>query len=450
MRQKIAIVGSGISGLGAAYLLSEHHDVTVFEADHRLGGHSHTVDVDVDGQHFGVDTGFLVFNERTYPLLCRLFGHLQIPVVKSEMSFSVQIAEPAMEWAGTNLDTVFAQRRNLLRPSFWKMLGEILRFNRAATRDIDNPALSQLSLGDYLDRNGYGQAFRQDYLLPMAAAIWSCPTDLMLDYPFHTFARFCHNHGLLQITNRPTWMTVAGGSRVYVNTLTCAIRRRGGTIQLDTPVMSITRRVDGVQVSSAAGSERFDQILLACHSDQALTLLGDDATTEELTQLSCIRYQSNRAVLHTDASLLPVSRKAWSAWNYAAPGKLASSMGQSPVSVSYLLNKLQPLPTETPIIVTLNPWREPAASATFRQIHYAHPVFDGPAISAQTAIKALSGRNRTLYAGAWLGYGFHEDGFASAVRAAGQLMPLPDWILGNQPALNVVESPELQPATVSA
>lgn len=450
MRKKIAVVGSGISGLGAAFLLSEHHDVTVFEADHRLGGHSHTVDINVDGQHFGVDTGFLVFNERTYPLLCRLFGHLQIPVVKSDMSFSVQIAKPAMEWAGTNLDTVFAQRRNLLRPRFWKMLAEILRFNRAATRDIDNPDLSQLSLGDYLDRHGYGRTFRQDYLLPMAAAIWSCPTDLMLAYPFQTFTRFCHNHGLLQISDRPTWMTIAGGSRVYVNILASAIRKRGGMIRLDSPITSVGRRIDHVKVSSAAGTEKFDLLLIACHSDQALALLGDDATTEELTRLSCIRYQSNRAVLHTDASLLPVNRKAWSAWNYTAPGKLAQQMGQNPVSVSYLLNKLQPLPTETPVIVTLNPWREPAASSTLREFHYAHPVFDGPAVSAQTAFKALSGRNRTLYAGAWLGYGFHEDGFASAVLAAEQLMPLPEWLVGNQPTLNVVDTQALRPSVVTS
>ena len=450
MRQKIAIVGSGISGLGSAYLLSEHHEVTLFEADHRLGGHSHTVDVDVDGHRFAVDTGFLVFNERTYPLLCRLFGHLRIPVVKSEMSFSVQIAEPALEWAGANLDTVFVQRRNLLRPAFWKMLFDILRFNRVATRDIDHPALRDLSLGEYLDRNGYGQTFRQDYLLPMAAAIWSCPTAQMLAYPFHTFARFCHNHGLLQITNRPTWMTVAGGSRVYVETLAGAVRTRGGRIRLDTPVTAIQRRPEGVTIATSREIEHFDQVILACHSDQALALLGDDATPEERTQLGRIRYQPNRAVLHTDASLLPKNQKTWSAWNYAAPGKRAPVAGSQPVSVSYLLNKLQPLPTETPVIVTLNPWQEPDAARTFRQIHYAHPVFDGPAIAAQSAIKSLSGQNRTHYAGAWLNYGFHEDGFASAVRAAGQLMSLPSWLLGDQPVLNDVTSHNDTPIAVNA
>ena len=440
MRQKIAIIGSGISGLGAAYLLSEHHDVTVFESDHRPGGHSHTVDVQVDGHRFGVDTGFLVFNERTYPLLCRLFGHLRIPVVKSDMSFSVQIAAPELEWAGTNLDSVFAQRRNLLSLSFWKMLRDILRFNRQSTRDMDNPALAGLSLGDYLDKYRYGSAFRNDYLLPMAAAIWSCPTEQMLAYPFHTFVRFCHNHGLLQIMNRPTWMTVAGGSRVYVSTLIEALRDRGGDLRLESTIHAVQRREDGVTIQSTNGIERFDRLVLACHSDQALQLLGNDATAQERALLGAIRYQPNRAVLHTDAALLPTNRKAWAAWNYAAPGTLTRSIGQSPVSVSYLLNRLQPLPTETPVIVTLNPWREPDAVRTYRQIHYAHPVFDGPAIAAQTAIKNLSGQNRTLYAGAWLGYGFHEDGFASAVRAAAQLAPLPDWLLGDQPALNEISS----------
>ena len=439
MRKKIAIIGSGISGLGTAYLLSAGHDVTVFEADSRPGGHSHTVDIHIDGQSFGVDTGFLVFNERTYPLLCRLFGHLKIPVVKSEMSFSVQIAASNLEWAGTNLDTVFAQRRNLLRPAFWKMLRDTLRFNKCATRDLNDAGLADLSLGDYLDRNHYGNAFRNDYLLPMAAAIWSCPTQQMLDYPFHTFARFCHNHGLLQITNRPTWMTVAGGSRVYVETLVRAIQTRGGVVHFETPVSAIKRTAEAVTVQTARGPESFDQIILACHSDQALKILGAEASAEEMRWLSKIRYQPNRAVLHTDPSLLPANPKVWSAWNYATPGQRLQSDGQSPVSVSYLLNKLQPLPTQTPVIVTLNPWQEPDAAMNQREIEYAHPVFDAPAIDAQAAIKSLSGQNRTLFAGAWLGYGFHEDGFASAVRAAAHLISLPDWLLGEQPSLNVVE-----------
>lgn len=449
MRQKIAIIGSGISGLGAAYLLSPHHDVTIYEADHRPGGHSHTVDVQLDGQRFGVDTGFLVFNERTYPLLCRLFGHLKVPVVKSDMSFSVKMAQAGLEWAGTNLDSVFAQRRNLFKPAFWGMLRDILRFNKGATRDLENPSLSEISLGDYLDQHGYGQAFRHDYLLPMAAAIWSCPTEQMLAYPFQTFVRFCHNHGLLQIMNRPQWMTVAGGSRNYVSMLLDGIRSHGGQIKLETPVTGIKRSAEGVVVSSSEGHQAYEQMVMACHSDQALKILGEEASPHEKTFLGAIQYQANRAVLHTDTALLPINPKTWAAWNYASPGGHEKQIGQRPVSVSYLLNKLQPLPTDTPVMVTLNPWHEPDPARTFRQIHYAHPVFDGPAIAAQDSLKKLSGFNRTFYAGAWMGYGFHEDGFASAVRAASQLAPLPDWILGPQPQLNQIALNMPMPATVN-
>lgn len=449
MRQKIAIIGSGISGLGAAYLLSPHHDVTIYEADHRPGGHSHTVDVQLDGQRFGVDTGFLVFNERTYPLLCRLFGHLKVPVVKSDMSFSVKMAQAGLEWAGTNLDSVFAQRRNLFKPAFWGMLRDILRFNKGATRDLENPSLSEISLGDYLDQHGYGQAFRHDYLLPMAAAIWSCPTEQMLAYPFQTFVRFCHNHGLLQIMNRPQWMTVAGGSRNYVSMLLDGIRSHGGQIKLETPVTGIKRSAEGVVVSSSEGHQAYDQMIMACHSDQALKILGEEASPHEKTFLGAIQYQANRAVLHTDTALLPINPKTWAAWNYGSPGGHEKQIGQRPVSVSYLLNKLQPLPTDTPVMVTLNPWHEPDPARTFRQIHYAHPVFDGPAIAAQDSLKKLSGFNRTFYAGAWMGYGFHEDGFASAVRAASQLAPLPDWILGPQPQLNQIALNMPMPATVN-
>lgn len=437
MRQKIAIIGTGISGLGAAYLLSQTHDVTVLEVDNRLGGHSHTVDIQIDGQRFGVDTGFLVFNERTYPLLCRLFAHLQIPVVRSEMSFSVQINQSQLEWAGTNLDTVFAQRRNLLRPKFWSMLRDIVRFNRSATHDMDDARIGNTSLGEYLKQHGYGTAFRNDYLLPMAAAIWSCPTAQMLDYPFHTFARFCHNHGLLQVTDRPTWMTIAGGSRVYVDTLAGHIRAHGGEIRLDTGVTRIQRTPAGIEITTSEQTDMFDQVVMACHSDQAWQLLGDTVTPHERDALAAIRYQPNRAVLHSDATLLPKNPKVWSAWNYAAPGK-DSSHGADAVTVSYLINKLQPLPTETPVIVSLNPWQEPDPAKTYRNIHYAHPVFDGPAIAAQTVIKSLSGLDRIHYAGAWLGYGFHEDGFASAVRVAGHLMQLPEWVLGDRGELNKV------------
>jgi uncharacterized protein len=368
-----------------------------------------------------------VFNERTYPHLCKLFAHLKIPVVSSEMSFSVQIGKNQLEWSGTSLDTVFAQRNNLFRPKFWSMLWDILRFNRCATRDMNDSHFGQVSLGEYLNRNGYGKAFREDYLLPMAAAIWSCPTLQMLEYPFHTFARFCHNHGLLQIADRPVWMTVAGGSRVYVETLAGHIRASGAEIRLDTHISRVDRLASGIAITADGKTEHFDQVVMACHSDQALHLLADTATPYERSALEAIKYQANRAVLHSDAALLPSNPKVWSAWNYSAP-RHNSKKSSDPVSVSYLINKLQPLPTETPIIVSLNPWQEPDPAKIYRSIQYAHPVFDGPAIAAQSVIKSLSGLDRIHYAGAWLGYGFHEDGFASAVRVAGHLMTLPKWL----------------------
>jgi len=285
--------------------------------------------------------------------------------------------------------------------------------------------------------------------VPMAAAIWSCPTEQMLAYPFQTFVRFCHNHGLLQIMNRPQWMTVAGGSRNYVSMLLDGIRSHGGQIKLETPVTGIKRSAEGVVVSSSEGHQAYDQMIMACHSDQALKILGEEASPHEKTFLGAIQYQANRAVLHTDTALLPINPKTWAAWNYGSPGGHEKQIGQRPVSVSYLLNKLQPLPTDTPVMVTLNPWHEPDPARTFRQIHYAHPVFDGPAIAAQDSLKKLSGFNRTFYAGAWMGYGFHEDGFASAVRAASQLAPLPDWILGPQPQLNQIALNMPMPATVN-
>lgn len=448
MRQKIAIIGSGISGLGSAYLLAEHHDVTVYETDSRLGGHSHTVDITLEGQTFGVDTGFLVFNRRTYPLLCRLFSHLGVPIAESDMSFSVQISKHKLEWAGTNLDSVFAQRKNLFRWSFWSMLYDIARFNRQSILDLDKPALAQLTLGQYLDKKGYGKAFRNDYLLPMAAAIWSCPTAQMMDYPFNTFVRFCANHGLLQITDRPTWMTVRGGSRVYVEMLARVIRASGGRIESGNPVTHIQRHADYVVVQTAKGAQRFDQLIVACHSDQALTLLGDDATPFEKEALGHIKYQANRAVLHTDVTLLPANRKVWSSWNYASGGEPTLNERQDvPVAVSYLLNRLQPLPTDTPVIVSLNPWKEPNPDLIHQVIHYAHPVFDGPAVRAQAEIKARCGECRTFYAGAWLGYGFHEDGFASAVQAVSKLAPLPAWLEPDVSiSLNTSGTPELSVA----
>lgn len=418
--RRVAVIGGGIAGLGAAWLLSRHHRVTLFEAGSYVGGHTNTVDVDIGGVSHPVDTGFLVFNRRTYPNLCALFEHLGVKHVESEMSFGVSLAHAGIEWAGSDLGTVFAQRSNLLRPAFLGMLRDILRFNRETTRmarDGDTPAVS---LGDYLDAGRYGEAFRDWYLLPMAAAIWSCPTGQMLDTPLATFVRFCQNHGLLQVFDRPLWRSVKGGGRRYVRELAGRIP----DFRLNCPVRSVTRETPGLRVTHAEGSEVFDQIVLACHSDQALKILGYTATDGQREILSAIRYQPNRAVLHTDPRLLPRDRKLWSAWNYFAG---SGEPGEQPVSVSYLINKLQPLPFKTPVVVTLNPAREPESSHVIAEFDYAHPVFDVRAIAAQARLADVQGDNGIWLCGAWGSYGFHEDGLKSALRVVNGLGVLAPW-----------------------
>lgn len=417
---RIAVVGGGIAGLGAAWLLGRRHAVTLFEAGHHAGGHANTVDVTVDGIRHPVDTGFLVFNRRTYPDLCGLFRELDVPVAASDMSFGVSLQAEGIEWAGTDLGTLFAQPANLVRPAFWQMLRDLQRFNRESTRLARDHAAPDLTLGAYLDQHGYSEAFRHCYLLPMAAAIWSCPTAQMLEYPLATFLRFCHNHGLLQILDRPQWLTVRGGSREYVKRMLPGI----ADLRLNWPVRRVTRDAGGVTVSCDAGSERFDAIVFACHSDTTLAILGEDASAAERAVLGAVRYQPNRAVLHTDPALLPARRKVWSAWNYLAGEGRAD---QRPVSVSYLLNQLQPLPFHSPVVLSLNPFREPDAAHILAEFEYDHPVFDQGAIDAQAHLPALQGRRRSWFAGAWTGYGFHEDGLRSAVSVAAMLGVVAPW-----------------------
>lgn len=413
---RVAVVGAGIAGLAAARALSASARVTLFEAASWFGGHAHTVDLTLHGVTHGVDTGFLVFNEKTYPELIRLFATLGVETAPSDMSFSVRSGD--LEWSGRNLDAVFAQRANLVRPKFWRMLGEVLRFNRLATaiaRDPALPAPPEQTIGAFLDQQRFSNQFREGYLLPMIGCIWSCPTAQMLRFPMTALVRFCDNHGLLQIRDRPQWRTVRGGARNYVTRMLGAI----ADARLNTPVRRVRRLAQGgVEVGTDTGSERFDAVVMACHSDQSLALL-DDASDAERAVLAAVRYQANRAVLHTDAGVLPRRRRAWAAWNYERGSSAAHDAGS--VCLHYLLNRLQPLPFETPVIVSLNPLREIAPGSVHGEFSYSHPVFDSEALRAQERLPALQGRRGTWYCGAWTRHGFHEDGLASGLAVAAQI-----------------------------
>lgn len=420
---RIAIIGSGISGLAAAWRLASQHQVTLFEADARPGGHTNSVDVTLDGLTHPVDTGFLVYNERTYPNLIALFAELGIATAKSDMSFAVSVGPHQFEWCGSNLATLFSQPSNALRPAFWRMLRDILRFNRQATAlalrgDTAADALAE-PLTLFLQREGYSDSFRDHYLLPMAAAIWSCPMKQMLEFPLGSFVRFFHNHGLLQVENRPQWFTVPGGARRYV----ARMLERIDDLRLATPVRGVTRlggrRYPGVAVATDAGTEHFDQVVLACHSSQSLELLLD-ADAAERSLLAAIPYQPNRAWLHTDPALMPRRRSAWAAWNYLSTGDAAAPE----VSVTYWLNRLQPLPFRTPVFVSLNPLADPAPEHVIASFDYEHPIFDARAVAAQRALEDLQGRRSTWFAGAWTGYGFHEDGLKSGLRVANGIAAL--------------------------
>ena len=432
--RRVAVVGSGIAGLSAAYLLAPHARVTLFEAAGHFGGHTHTVDVTLDGPRgrvtHGVDTGFLVFNERTYPNLIRLFDELGVATALSEMSFSVRVPASrharALEWSGSNLNGVFAQRSNVLRPGFWRMLADLLRFNRLCTElaERDDEARLEQPIGDFLSQHRFSAQFRDGYFLPMIACIWSCPTEQMLRFPIATMIRFCHNHGLIQVADRPRWFTVEGGARQYVAKMLMRIR----DARLNAPVRSIRRHPPaaaaaagsaGVWVGSDQGNERFDDVVLACHGDQSLALLADPSAAEREV-LGAVRYHRNRAVLHTDASVLPQRQRAWAAWNYERAAD--ASREQASVCLHYLLNKLQPLPFAAPVLVSLNPLREPRGASVLGEFDYAHPVFDRAAIAAQARVPELQGRAHTWYCGAWTRYGFHEDGLVSGQAVAKALL----------------------------
>ncbi len=431
---RVAIVGSGISGLATAHALRGHADVSLFEAGDYFGGHTHTVDLTLPTPGglvtHGVDTGFLVFNERTYPQLIGLLGELDVASAPSDMSFSVQVPglpdgdggkQRTLEWSGTNLGGLFAQRRNLLDRQFWGMLADLLRFNRLVTRLAVSGQDDRLTqpLGEFLRAQGFGDAFRDWYFLPMMGCIWSCPTDQMLRFPVATMVRFCHNHGLAQIRNRPQWRTVTGGAARYVERIVAAIPDK----RLRCAVRHIERTATGVLVASESNGqtrvEPFDHVVLGTHSDQALALITDPSAAERET-LGAIRYQPNRAVLHTDPSVLPRNRAAWAAWNYERAADAGTESAQ--VCLHYLLNRLQPLPWAQPVIVSLNPLREIARNHVMGSYDYAHPVFDRAAIEAQRRVPSLQGHGNVWFCGAWMGYGFHEDGLKAGLGVAQQLL----------------------------
>jgi predicted NAD/FAD-binding protein len=404
---RIAIVGSGISGLSAAWLLSRQHDVVLFEANDYLGGHTDTHRVEVDGRTLDVDTGFIVHNPGNYPLLTRLFDELGVATQPTTMRFSVQDARTGLEYNATSLDGLFCQRRNLASPRFWGMLRDLARFYREAPAllDDDHPGPS---LGEYLDANGYGAAFRDQHLVPMASALWSSPEQSVLAFPAKYLVQFMANHHMLQLTGRPEWRVVRGGSRRYVEAM---VSHWDVQVRLSSPVRGIARDAHGVSVRCDAGSERFDQVVLACHSDQALHLL-DDASDAERDILGAIRYQANDTVLHTDARLLPRNRKAWAAWNAHLPADPAQAC-----TVSYCMNLLQGLPGDTPLVVTLNRTHDIDPARILRR-QYAHPVHTHAAVAAQARRHEIQGVQRTWFAGAYWGWGFHEDGMRSGVEVA--------------------------------
>ncbi len=414
-KKRIAVVGSGISGLSAAWLLSQNHDVTVYEKDMRIGGHANTVDIEVNGRSLAVDTGFIVYNERNYPNLTALFDHIGVPTVDSCMSFSASLDGGKLEYGTSSVYGFFGQSWNFARPRLWKMVMELLRMYRNSTKYIDRTDLEVKPLGDFLREEGYTKAFQRDHLLPMCAAIWSCPVQQVESYPVLAFLRFFENHGLMTLSGRPQWKTVNGGSREYVNRL---ISPYADKIRVGVGAERIERGVNQVIVrDTQGGQDVFDDVVLAVHGDQALRLLSDPSQ-EEASCLSSFRYQDNSAYLHTDQRFMPQSKKAWSSWNYL--GSTKDGAGDA-LCVSYWMNRLQRLGTNTPIFVTLNPTELPHEDQTYAHFDYEHPVFDAAAIQAQKRIWQLQGQRNTWFCGAHFGSGFHEDGLQAGLAVAEKL-----------------------------
>ncbi len=409
---RVAVIGSGISGLGAAWLLDRKHDVHLFEARERLGGHAHTVELEAGGRRLALDTGFLVFNRENYPNLTRLFDHLGVDSQETDMSFAVRCERCDLEYSGTGVGSLFAQKRNLVRPSYYRMLADIGRFNSMGRRALSEGTVRDRTLGQFLTDGGFGRELGAHYLIPMAAALWSSGTGVIEDFPMQSLLRFFDTHGLLQVKDRIKWRTVTGGSRNYVKAVTQGFEER---IHLETPVKGIARTADGPRLFfHDDSSELFDRVVIAAHADQALGMLCDPSR-DELELLSKWRYSRNDTWLHTDASQLPRRRAAWASWNYVQPD--CRRAGES-ASVSYYLNQLQQLDVDADYIVTLNPAHPPAPDKVVNRMTYLHPIFTDDAVQTQGELHKLNGPRGTFFCGAYFGYGFHEDGLRSAVQVA--------------------------------
>lgn len=429
---KIAIIGAGISGLTTAYYLKQHHPVSVFEVADKIGGHTATVDVRYQGRDYAIDTGFIVFNDWTYPNFIELMDELGVDSQPTEMSFSVCCESTGIEYGGNNLNAMFAQRRNLLRPSFHKMIRDILKFNREAIRDLDSGDISQATtLGEYLSANQYGEAFIYQYILPMGCAIWSASTDRMIDFPLRFFVQFFKSHGLLSVNNRPQWRVIKGGSRSYLDPLVAGFSE---SILTNANISRIRRLGDTVELIMSDGQVMaYDHVVLACHSDQALSLLGD-ASLAERRALEAIPYQQNEVVLHTDENLLPRRRAAWSSWNY-----LLRERFQERAILTYNMNTLQGIKSDSTFCVTLNATESIAPEKIIDRFNYSHPVFSLDSVQAASRIEEINGNNNTWFAGAYLGNGFHEDGVVSGRQVATAINRLPTRLMPSDNLTSAVE-----------
>ena len=403
---KIAIVGSGISGNSLAYTLSKEHDITLFEKNNRLGGHSHTHEIISQGKKINVDTGFIVFNKKTYPLFTKLLDELNVHYEKSDMSFSVFSKDRNFEYNGTTLNTLFSQRKNIFNYKFIKMIYEIIKFNKVALTLLS--AKTEISLETFLRQNNFSDYFCKNYILPMGSAIWSSNINSMLKFPAVFFVKFFNNHGMLNINDRPQWLTVTNGSKEYVEKLTASIKKN---IRLNCPVKAVKRNKDSVEIKSSDGTEIFDYIFFACHSDEALKLIIDPSAQEKEV-LSSIPYSKNEVTLHTDESIMPNNKLTWAAWNYNI-----DSTNDMPIALTYNMNILQNLKTQQTILVTLNDNGNINPEKVLKKINYDHPLFSLRSVEAQKNYGIISGVNRTGYAGAYWGNGFHEDGISSAYNA---------------------------------